>query len=92
MVAIRNNRVSALHGDTYKAAQSPDDSRLTVKNARGTELFYIRFLNPTTVQFRGYLGCDGAHTIYVKEGAPIAGVLGSICVAGAKTGFQIGSR
>ncbi len=71
VVTIRENKITALNGANYTARQSRDDSRLTIRNARGTELFYIRFLNAMTLQFRGFLGCSAFETLLVRENQPI---------------------
>jgi hypothetical protein len=91
VVTIRDNRISALNGTNYTARQSRDESRLTVRNAKGTELFYVRFLNPTTIQFRGFLGCSANETILVKENQPIPGTfMKRNCFGNAGRAIQIG--
>lgn len=93
VVSIRDNQITALNGENYSARQSRDESRLTVKNARGTELFYVRYLNPTTIQFRGFLGCAGGPVLRVQDGQPIPGFfMTHSCLANAQRGIQIGPR
>ena len=88
VVSIRDNEITALNGENYSARQSRDESRLTVKNARGTELFYVRYLNPTTIQFRGFLGCAGGPVLRVQDGQPIPGFLMThSCLANAQRGI-----
>ena len=95
VVSIENNRITALHGENYTAQQSRDESRLTVKGKSGTELFYIRYLNPTTVQFRGFLGCMGGRIVHVQEGQPVPGYfMGHFCfglLSPQGAGIQIGT-
>jgi hypothetical protein len=91
VVMIRDNRISALNGTNYTARQSRDESRLTIRNAKGTELFYVRFLNPSTIQFRGLLGCSANETVLVRENQPIPGVIMSgSCFSNARRAIQIG--
>ena len=54
VVSIKENKIEALNGERYRARQSQDEGSLTIKNAAGSELFYIRFLNRSTVRFRGF--------------------------------------
>ena len=90
---IRANKISALNGRNYSAGQSRDESRLTIRNTLGTELFYVRFLNPTTIQFRGFLGCSANETILVRERQPIPGFLmNGSCMGNATRAIQIGSQ
>jgi hypothetical protein len=91
VVSIHGNQITALNGERYSARQSRDESRLSVKNARGTELFYVRYLNPRTVQFRGFLGCAGGPVVHIREGQPVPGFfMSGSCLANAKRGIQIG--
>ena len=94
VVSIENNQITALHGENYTAQQSRDESRLTVKGKSGTELFYIRYLNPMTVQFRGFLGCMGGRIVHVEEGQPVPGYFMSrFCfglLSSQGVGIQIG--
>lgn len=92
VVLIQDNRIKALNGETYTARQSQDESRLVVKNLRGAELFYVRYLNPTTIQFRGFLGCTGGPIVRVQEGQPVPGMFMShSCLGGGSGGIQIGA-
>jgi hypothetical protein len=93
VVTIRDNKITALNGQNYSARQSGDESRVTIRNAKGVELFYVRFLNPTTVQFRGFLGCSGDAVVWVRENQPVPGFfMRNSCLANARTGIQIGKR
>jgi hypothetical protein len=93
VVLIQDNRIKALNGETYTARQSQDESRLVVRNLRGTELFYVRYLNPTTLQFRGFLGCTGGSIVRVQEGQPVPGMFmsHSCLVSGSGAAIQIGA-
>ena len=91
VVSIRENRITALSGENYKARQSRDESRLSVKNARGTELFYIRYLNPTIIQFRGFVSCQAGPIIRVQDDQPVPGVsMSGTCGINTSVGIQIG--
>lgn len=93
VVAIHDNRITAQNGETYIARQSRDESRLVVKNLRGAELFYIRYLNATTIQFHGFLGCAKGQAVEVREGQRINGsIIGHNCGRNAETGIQIGRQ
>lgn len=95
VVLIRDNKITALNGETYVARQSNDESRLVVRSSRGRELFYLRFLNPTTIQFRGFLGCAGGPVVPIQEGQPIAGVVVSqscLIASDARPALQVGDR
>jgi hypothetical protein len=90
VVSIKNNRITALNGDNYVARQSRDGSRFYVKNSHGTELFYIRYLNPTTIQFRGFLGCAEAHVLRVQDEQPIPGMFSNrLCASNNAIGFHV---
>jgi hypothetical protein len=67
IATIKSNRITALNGEHYTARQSYDESTVTVKNAAGLELFYVRFLNPTTIRIRGYFGCHNGPTVRVTD-------------------------
>lgn len=93
VITIRDNKINALNGANYTARQSRDESRLTIKNSKGTELFYVRFLNPTTIQFRGFLGCSANETILVRENQPVPGfIMGGNCFGNAGRVIQIGPQ
>ena len=91
VVRIINNRIATvLNGETYTARQSRDRATLTVKNKRGDELFYARFLNKETIRIRGYFGCAGHTPIRISDNQPIPGLMmtGS-CLIGYHTALQI---
>jgi hypothetical protein len=91
VLSIRDNKITALNGENYIARQSRDGSRLTIRNNRQAELFYVRFLNPTTVQARGFFGCEGGPIVHVQDGQPIPGFfMTNSCMANAAVGIQIG--
>jgi hypothetical protein len=94
VVTIRANKISALNGRNYSASQSRDESRLTIRNAKGTELFYVRFLNRSTIQFRGFLGCSANEVILVREQQPVPGFVmsGSCFLGNNKRAIQIGQE
>jgi hypothetical protein len=92
VVTIRDNKITALNGANYSARQSRDESRLTIRNAQGAELFYVRFLNPTTIQFRGFLGCSGNAVVWVRENQPVPGFfMTNSCMANSEVGIHIGN-
>jgi hypothetical protein len=71
---IRNNEIVALNGENYTARQTRDLSTVIVKDKRGQELLYVRFINPNTVRVRGVFGCAGHRPVLVTDDQPIPGV------------------
>lgn len=91
VVTIKDNRISALNGENYVARQASDESTIRVRNRAGTELFNVAFLNSTTIQVRGFFGCQGGQIIHVTDNGPIPGtIIRGMCSVNSRTAIQIG--
>jgi hypothetical protein len=72
---LADGRLSILTSDRVHWSHNGDLTNLTVTDGNGTELLYIRYLNPTTIQARGIFGCPGHTRVVVRDSEPIAGSL-----------------
>lgn len=91
IATISNNQITALNGEHYVARQSYDESAVTVKDSAGRELFYVRFLNPTTIRIRGYFGCHGSATVHITDNHVPGAYISHSCFGGGTVGIQIGN-
>jgi hypothetical protein len=71
---IRKNEIFALNGENYSARKTRDFSTLTIKNNRGQELLYVRYINPSTLRARGTFSCTGHRPVVVKDDQPVPGI------------------
>lgn len=90
VVTIKNNEIDVLNGETYVARQSSDKATISVKNKKGTELFYTRFINSHTIILRGFFGCDPETTVHIADGEAIPGFMfHDNCFQDANGGVEI---
>jgi pimeloyl-ACP methyl ester carboxylesterase len=73
IVRMRRNEIEALNGEDYRTRQSRDLSSLIIHDSQGSELFYVRYLNATTLQVRGVFGCPGHTPVPVKDNQLVPG-------------------
>jgi hypothetical protein len=69
---VVGTKTDVLTGENVRLEHSGDLSTLIVTNAKGEELLYVRYLNPTTVRIRGVFSCPGRPgAVRVEDGKPI---------------------
>jgi hypothetical protein len=59
---IKDNAFEAIEGERSHVERQGDLSTLIIKDVKGTELLWVRFLNPKAVQIRGIFRCSQSST------------------------------
>jgi hypothetical protein len=94
---ITHNEVHLAQGEIFYADKSGDGSALTVYgSAKGEEIFYVRYINPSAIDIRGNFYCaddkvslaiNPNHTVTAKS-PHITCDMGNNCVQGATLVFD----
>jgi hypothetical protein len=71
LASINDNQFHALSGEEAKVSREHDLSKLIVTDKEGQEIFFVHFMNKSSVRVRGVFGCPGHPTIPVKDGRAI---------------------
>jgi hypothetical protein len=86
---IRNNEITALNGETFTTRLTRDSNTLTVKDSRGVELLYVRYINPLTLRMRGIFGCPGHQPVPVNDNGIPGGFMTGNCMANPVVAIKI---
>jgi hypothetical protein len=63
---IRGNNFH-LFPPEFLHSETPDRGTLFLRNRDGKELFWIRYLNPNSVEIRGFFSCKGGPLVHITE-------------------------
>ena len=78
-------------GENASIDRDHDLSTLTVRDGRGDELFYAKYMNPTTIRFRGVFACHDHAAVVIKDPDwTRRGFIGMNCISNV-TGAAFGS-
>ena len=85
---IVNNEFHAISGANSRIERQNDLSTLVVKDGKGIELLYVRYLNRTTIRARGIFGCpDHQPVAFTDEGQ--VGASRNACFTVGRTAVHI---
>jgi hypothetical protein len=89
VVKIDSNKITTLNGEDYKSRQNEKRSTLTVSDKSGNRILFVDFINKTTLQVRGFFGCEPGKAVLVRDDQPIPGFFMKNSCLGGRNAISI---